>query len=93
MTPTPSQQAAADKAKAFVADKYDGDYRKAFDAYDANKDGLAEHNEIVQFFADVGVGSWVTRGVWAYAAIAYLDKDDDGCVSWDEFNNALAQGS
>lgn len=72
-----------------VRQRFAGDYRKAFDHYDYDKDGKVGRDNIRDILADAGVGSRMTRGIWADKVLEELDKDGDGRVSWAEFESAM----
>jgi len=77
------------KVAAFCANHYDGDYRKAFDDYDSNLDGMMTRDEIVELLADAGVGNRLTRGMWANGILDKLDMNQDHGVSWAEFESVF----
>ena len=73
-----------------VADRFGGDYAKAFAHYDNNrKDGKINKAELLELLKDAGIGNWLTRGAWADGIIAELDKDKDGTISAAEFEAVL----
>ncbi len=59
--------------------------RKLFDAYDGNRDGRIEKEELKKLLYDVDIGNGVTRGAWANGIIDKLDKNGDRAISWEEF--------
>ncbi len=77
------------KVAAFCTNHYDGDYRKAFDDYDSNLDGMMTKDEIVELLADAGVGNRLTRGMWANGILDKLDMNQDHGVSWAEFESVF----
>lgn len=84
------KQELKEKVTKLVGDRFGGDYSKAFDHYDSdNKDGKISKDELVRLLADAGVGTWMTRGMWADGIIAELDTDKDGSISGVEFECAL----
>lgn len=78
------------KLDALVAEKFGGDYRRAFDGYDADHDGNISKAELKKLLGDAGVGNMFTRVAWAGGIIGELDTDDDVCISWAEFEAAFA---
>jgi Ca2+-binding EF-hand superfamily protein len=74
-----------DKVAKLIKDNFEGDYHKAFDHYDDDKDGTISKPELVTLLRDAGIGNWMTRGRWADGIISELDTDRDGCISWAEF--------
>lgn len=83
------QQEVVDKVTALVQRLYHGDYRKAFDRYDMDRDGKIGAAELVQLLYDAEVGNRLTRWTWAKAVVDALDTDGDSLVSWDEFQAQL----
>jgi Ca2+-binding EF-hand superfamily protein len=77
-----------EKASRLFADRFGGDYRKAFEHYDRDKRGI-DRTELMEFLADAGIGSWLTRGAWADGVMSALDTDRDGVISLDEFEAVL----
>jgi Ca2+-binding EF-hand superfamily protein len=73
------------KIAQLVAKKFGGDFRKAFDHYDTNKDGRIGKTELLPILVDAGIGNWLTRGAWADGIIAEIDLDQDGAISLGEF--------
>lgn len=73
------------KVLALVESKFGGDYKKAFGHYDANSDGTISVDELKTLLTDAGIGNMFTRGVWAAGIIAELDANNDGHISWAEF--------
>ena len=73
------------KVGALVAKNFGGDYRKAFDHYDGDKDAGIKKDEIVKLLEDAGIGKPWTRGAWANGILKKLDKGQDGKIQWDEF--------
>ena len=83
------KQELRDKVTGLVADRFGGDFTKAFDHYDANRDGRISRDELGALLSDAGIGSWVTRGAWATGIIDALDSDKDGSISAAELQAAL----
>jgi hypothetical protein len=74
------------KVKALVEKKFKGDYRAGFSAYDGNKDGGLDKDELKNLLSDAEVGNGLTRGAWANGIIKKLDKNNDKKVQWAEFD-------
>lgn len=72
-------------AKARYGDTSPASLKRLFLSYDADRDGLANKDEIEALFADADVGSWATRGLYASGTIDAMDKNGDGKVSWEEY--------
>jgi hypothetical protein len=77
------------KVSALVTERFGGDYKKAFDHYDADKDGGVGRDELMQLLRDAGVGSGLTRGIWASRIIEKLDQAADAKIQWNEFESGL----
>ena len=77
------------KVAALAAQKFGGDYKKAFDHYDGDHDGRMTKDEIKSLLSDAGVGSFVTRGAWADGILDKLDMNHDRGVSWAEFESVF----
>lgn len=80
------------KVGALVAKTFGGDYKKAFEHYDGDKDGGVGKDEIKKLLEDAGVGNGLTRGAWASGIIEKVDKSADGKIQWTEFE-AVFSGS
>lgn len=75
-----------DKVTKLVAERFSGDYHKAFEHYNRDKkDGRINKPELLDLLKDAGVGNLLTRGAWADGILAELDKDKDGAISSPEF--------
>lgn len=79
----------ADKVTSLIETKYDGDYVKAFDAHDSNKDGKIDADELKAVLIAAGIGNGLTRHAWIKGVMAEMDKDCDGKISYKEFRAAL----
>lgn len=77
------------KVGALVASKYGGDYKKAFDHYDVDKNGAVGKSELMQLLSDAGVGNGITRGMWASKIIEKLDANVDKAIDWSEFETVF----
>jgi Ca2+-binding EF-hand superfamily protein len=80
-----------DKVNGLVAARFANDYDRAFNHYDRSKDGKISRDELLNLLADAGIGSWLTRGIWADGIITELDADRDGKISKVEFEAILDQ--
>ncbi|WP_020468780.1 EF-hand domain-containing protein [Zavarzinella formosa] len=74
-----------DQITSFVSDRFHGDYKAAFDDYDINGDGLIDKAELKRLLTHAGIGSGLTRWLWADGIIAETDMDGDGAISWQDF--------
>jgi Ca2+-binding EF-hand superfamily protein len=84
------RQELTDKVTKLVADRFGGDFRKAFEHYDSGKrDGRIDKAELGKLLEDAGIGNWLTRGAWADGILAALDADKDGTISGPEFETVL----
>ena len=71
-----------------------GDYRKAFDRVDSDGSGYIELSEIQDLFKEAYGGR--EEDIPAYEIRAFLeffDTNEDGRVSWEEFERGLASAS
>lgn len=84
-----TRKEVVEKVTALVRRKFGGDWKKAFDHYDENGDGLASTDEIASMLALAGVGYRLTRWAIAEHIITLMDSDNDGQVSFDEFKAHL----
>lgn len=80
-----TRQELVDHVTAFVARKYSGDWKKAFEAEDVDGDGRISCDELCDIFQKSGIGGPLVRWAAAKEAIRAVDADGDGHVSWDEF--------
>ncbi len=78
-----------EKVGKLIQTRFEGDYRKAFDHYDKDKDGTITKGELVRLLSDAGVGNALTRGVWAGKIIDRLDRNIDDAIAWHEFDNVF----
>ena len=78
-----------EKVSKLVATRFEGDYKKAFDHYDKDKDGTITKGELVRLLNDAGVGNVVTRPIWAGKIIERLDRNIDDAVAWHEFESVF----
>lgn len=74
-----------EKVTALVAARFGGDYRAAFDHYDADRDGAINDAELKTLLKDAGVGSGLTRWAWAKGVMDEADTDKNQVISWAEF--------
>jgi hypothetical protein len=77
------------KVARLVDENFAGEYRRAFDHYDADHDGKMTKDEIKQMLSDAGVGNGLTRGAWADGILKKLDLDHDRGVKWSEFDSVF----
>jgi hypothetical protein len=77
------------KVSALVAHKFGGDYKKAFEHYDRDKDGAVQKGELVAMLAEAGVGNGLTRGIWASKIVERLDSGGDSAIEWSEFESVF----
>ena len=79
------------KLEALVQERFDGDYKAAFDNY-ANKrsqSGSVDADELSDLLKDAGVGNAFTRGFWVDGVMAEVDKDNDGFITYSELQSIL----
>jgi|UniRef100_A0A8J9SBP6 hypothetical protein len=63
------------------------DYKDAFDRIDADNSGFIEYSEIKELLDDVYEGSTPAYEVESF--IKFFDENNDGKVSWEEFERGL----
>jgi Ca2+-binding EF-hand superfamily protein len=85
MASTDQRRELEEKVTALVAARFGGDYRAAFDHYDADRDGTINDAELKALLKDAGVGSGLTRGAWAKGVMDEADLDKNRVISWAEF--------
>jgi hypothetical protein len=79
-----------DKVNRLIKDRFGGDWHKAFEHYDSDKqDGRISKAELGLLLQDAGIGNWLTRGAWADGIIAALDANQDSAISGPEFEAVL----
>jgi hypothetical protein len=78
-----------EKVGKLVTTRYEGDYRKAFDHYDRDKDSTITKDELVRLLSDAGVGNALTRPIWAGKIIERLDRNIDDAIAWHEFETVF----
>ena len=76
------------KIAALVRDNFGGDYRKAFAYYDPDQDGISS-DELSQLLEEAGVGNVFTRSSWVSGILEKVDVDQNGRVSWVEFERIV----
>ncbi|WP_020472618.1 EF-hand domain-containing protein [Zavarzinella formosa] len=74
-----------DKMTVFVNTWFNGNYKAAFNDYDTDRNGVLDKEELKRLLMDAGIGTGLTRWLWANGIIAELDKDGDNAISWEEF--------
>ena len=77
------------KVGGLVQSRFGGNYKAAFEHYDADKSGSIDKNELVQLLSEAGVGNGLTRSTWAKGIIAKLDSNADGAIEWTEFESVF----
>lgn len=84
-----TRQEVIGKVAALVANRYGGDFHKAFDFY-AKGTGTVRESEVINLLEHAGVGSGLGARLVRYAAageiIDTLDTDGDGAIQWGEFD-------
>jgi Ca2+-binding EF-hand superfamily protein len=63
--------------------------REGFEAYDVNRTGCLEPEELQRVLEDADIGNKFTRGMWVKGILARLDRDRDNALSWDDFAQVL----
>lgn|GEM_PF-2588914 len=78
-----------DKVRSLVKTKFGGDYKKAFNHYDANHDGGVNASELTKLLEDADIGNAFTRKFWVSGIIDRLDTNKNGKIEWGEFEKVL----
>lgn len=76
------------KVSELVSRRFGGNYETAFRAY-AQGDEKVDSNELRDLLYDADVGNGFTRGAWVDGIIRQLDGDNDGKISWQEFQSVM----
>ncbi|MFT7579023.1 MAG: Ca2+-binding EF-hand superfamily protein [Myxococcota bacterium] len=63
--------------------------RQFFADYDTNKDGQISADELSQVLSDADIGNFMTRSMWVKGVMAKLDLDQDGTLSFEEFESVI----
>ena len=82
----PTRESVIQDVTAFVAERYNGDWKKAFDAEDSDHDGRLSSTEVSVILAKAGVGMRLTRWAIALEVISAMDVNGNGYINWDEFS-------
>lgn len=61
-----------------------GALRASFFAYDKNRTGHLEPEELHEVLEDAGIGNKLTRGMWVKGILARLDSAKKNALSWDD---------
>jgi hypothetical protein len=77
------------KIAELVAKQFAGDYKKAFEHYDADHDGGVNKTELITLLGDAGIGNGFTRGTWGKRIIERLDESQNGTIQWAEFDSVF----
>jgi|GEM_PF-2454044 len=86
------EQELADKLGAFVKNRFGGDYDKAFEYFDKDNDAKLSRSELSDALGDIGIGNFITRGMWVDGIMEKLDKSPtDGKLSYDELLSTVGQ--
>jgi hypothetical protein len=85
----PNVKFLKDQVNKLTATKFENDYKKGFDFYDANKDGNIDKSELTQLLTDAEVGNTLTRWKWVDGVMNQMDTNKDGKITWTEFDSAI----
>jgi hypothetical protein len=81
------------KVAKLVNERFNGDYKAAFEHYNADKGSGVSKSEITRLLADAGVGNGFTRKTWASRIVEKLDVTGDQEVQWREFEVIIKQSA
>jgi len=82
--------AAIAKMQQWLLVNYNNDPHAAFIAY-ADSDGKLSRSGVIRILDDVGINTLLPHGVIATLAIAKVDTDHDGKISWSEAQAAMKE--
>ena len=77
------------KVGKLVEKKFGGNYRKAFDHYEASGDKGIDKAETKTLLKDSKVGNVFTRGAWANGVLDHFDKNNNRKIEWGEFQAGI----
>ena len=85
------QRQFLEKVQAHVRDNFQGDYRKAFEHYDRNKDEAISSAELKEFLSAIGITGPLALRLWASGIQEKMDSNRDALISWDEFQSVFVR--
>ena len=93
MASSDQKQELVHKVTQLINAKFGGDWDRAFDHYAkaTGSGALLERTDLLEVLEEAGIGSWMTRGMWADGVIKELDLSGDKSISRHEFRSALEQ--
>lgn len=82
------------KIAAHVRKEFAGDYDAAFSHYATKKtnDGMVNADELRALLDDADIGSSFTRGLYVSGIMREVDRDMDGKISGQEFDEIMRHG-
>lgn len=82
------------KLNALITKKYGANgWKKAFTAYDKDKDGNISSVELDRILSDAGVGNAFTRGTWVSGVLEKLDKNKNSKIAYSELSPVIVAQS
>jgi len=82
------------KVKKLITDRHGVDdhsaLRSTFEAYDRNRSGRLEAEELSRVLEDAGIGNKLTRGMWVKGILARLAREASDALTWNDFAAAVA---
>jgi hypothetical protein len=85
----PNVKELKEKVGKLVKANFKGDYKKAFEHYDADKDNAVNADEITKLLKDADVGTWATRWKWVDGILDRLDQNKNKKIEWTEFDTGM----
>ena len=82
------------KVKQLITTRHGSDdshaLRETFEAYDRNRTGRLEADELARVLEDAGIGNKLTRGMWVKGILSKLAREANDALSWNDFASAVA---
>jgi len=76
------------KIRQLMHDRFGGSdaaaRQRMFEAYDHNRDGEIDKDELGRLLSDAGVGNAFTRGMWVSGVMSRVDADKNSTISYSE---------
>lgn len=80
------------KIRKIVEREFGGDWQRAFLSYSKGDDRV-DGDELWRLLKDAGVGNVLTRASYVNKIMEVIDRDNDGRITWTEFEFVFAGGT